>query len=281
MTTAIDIHTVDYSYGDHPVLQDISFSVETGDFFIVIGPNGSGKTTLMKIIANIIKPRQGRLTVFGRPVETYSRKALARTVALVPQLAALDFPFTVTEIVLMGRSPHLGLLGWEQADDLEIAKRAIAFTGTGHLAHRKLNELSGGERQRVFIARAICQEPQIILLDEPTASLDLAHQIRIMDLMETLRAEKNITIVMVSHDVNLAAMYARRLLLLNQGRIVTLGSPREVLNYQILEEVYGCTLLVDESPVGRFPRVTLVPKKFQGSGVGDRKAQVDRLKTED
>jgi len=262
MTTAIDIHKVHHSYGDQRVLHDISFSVDTGDFFVVIGPNGSGKTTLMKIIANIIRPLQGRVTVFDRPIETYPRKALARTVALVPQLAALDFPFTVTEIVLMGRSPHLGMLGWERTNDLEIAQRAIAFTETEHLAQRKLNELSGGERQRVFIARALCQEPQIILLDEPTASLDLAHQIKIMDLMEKLRAEQNITIVMVSHDVNLAAMYAQRLLLLNRGRIVTLGPPREVLNYKILEAVYGCTLLVDQSPIGRFPRVTLVPKKF-------------------
>jgi len=262
MTTAIDIQKVDYSYGDFPVLQDISFSIETGNFFIVIGPNGSGKTTLMKIIANIIKPLRGRLRLFDRPLASYPRKELARKVAFVPQLASFDFPFTVTEIVLMGRSPHLGLLGWEQEKDFEIAKKAIAFTETEHLAHRKLTALSGGERQRVFIARAICQEPQMILLDEPTASLDLAHQIKIKDLMEKLRAEKNITIIMVSHDVNLAAMYAQSLLLLNRGRIVTLGPPREVLNYKILEEVYGCTLLVDESPVGRFPRVTLVPKKF-------------------
>ena len=266
MTIAIDIDRVHHSYGDAPVLQDISFSIETGEFFIVIGPNGSGKTTLMKIIANIVKPPRGRLNVFDRSIDTYPRKALARIVAFVPQLVELDFPFTVTELVLMGRTPHLGMLGWERQKDLEIANQAIAFTETVHLAHRKLNELSGGERQRVFIARALCQEPQIILLDEPTAALDLAHQIKIMDLMERLRAEKNITIVMVSHDVNLAAMYARRLLLLHQGRIVTLGAPREVLDYAVLEKVYGCTLLVDESPIGRFPRITLVPRKFQGSG---------------
>jgi len=262
MTIAIDIHKVGHSYGSHSVLQNISFSIETGDFFIVIGPNGSGKTTLMKIIAGIIKPLRGRLTVFDRLIESTPPKELARKVAYVPQLAAMDFPFSVMEIVLMGRSPHLGLLGWEQEYDFEIAKKAIAFTETEHLARRKLNELSGGERQRVFIARAICQEPQIILLDEPTASLDLAHQIKIMDLMEKLRAEKNITVVMVSHDVNLAAMYAQRLLMLNRGRIVAMGLPQEVLSYAILEEVYGCTLLVDESPIGRFPRVTLVPKKF-------------------
>jgi len=266
MTSAIDIDQVGHSYGGLSVLQEISFGVETGDFFIVIGPNGSGKTTLMKIIAGVIKPQQGRLKVFDRSLESIPRKELARKVAYVPQQETMDFPFSVTEIVLMGRSPHLGLLGWEQTTDLKIAERAIAFTETEHLARRKLNELSGGERQRVFIARAICQEPQIILLDEPTASLDLAHQIKIMDLMEKLRAEKNITIVMVSHDVNLAAMYARRLLLLNQGRIATLGPPGEVLNYAILEAVYGCTLLVDESPIGRFPRVTLVPKKYQGTG---------------
>jgi iron complex transport system ATP-binding protein len=122
--------------------------------------------------------------------------------------------------------------------------------------------LSGGECQRVFIARAICQEPKVMLLDEPTASLDLSHQVRIMDLMEKLKTEKQITIVMVSHDVNLAAMYGTRLLLLDKGRIVKLGSPGDVLSYQTLEKTYGCTLLVDESPLGGFPRVTLVPGKF-------------------
>ncbi len=262
MTIALDIQRVGHTYGGRSVLQDISFGIEKGDFFIVIGPNGSGKTTLMKIIAGIIRPLQGRLKVFDRPVEAFPRKELSRKVAYVPQLAEMDFPFTVLEAVLMGRAPHLGLLGWEQSTDFEIAQRAIAFTEIEHLAHRRLTELSGGERQRVFIARAICQEPQIILLDEPTASLDLAHQIKVMDLMEKLRTDHDITIVMVSHDLNLAAMYARRLLLLNRGEIAALGLPQEVLNYRILETVYGCTLLVDESPIGRFPRITLVPKKF-------------------
>ena len=162
----------------------------------------------------------------------------------------------------MGRSPHLGILGLEQEIDLEIAKQAIAFTGVEHLANRKMDQLSGGELQRVFLARAICQEPQIMLLDEPTASLDLAHQGKIMDLMEKLKKEKGVTIVMVSHDVNLAAMYADRLLLLKDGKIVSCGLPGEVLTYQTLEEAYGCKLLVDESPLGKSPRITLVPQKF-------------------
>jgi iron complex transport system ATP-binding protein len=174
----------------------------------------------------------------------------------------VDFPFTVNEIVLMGRSPYLGMLGVEQEKDLQIATQALVFTGIDHLAHRKLDQLSGGEQQRVFVAKAICQEPEIILLDEPTASLDLAHQVRLMDLMEKLKKERGITVVMVSHDVNLAAMYGDRLLLLNKGEMVRLGNPKEVLTFQTLEQVYGCTLLVDESPLDKTPRVTPVPQKF-------------------
>jgi len=166
------------------------------------------------------------------------------------------------EVVLMGRSPHLGMLGLEKEEDLEAAEQALAFTGMDHLADRKMDQLSGGEQQRVFIARAICQEPQIMLLDEPTASLDLAHQSRVMDLMEKLKKDKGVTIVMVSHDVNLAAMYGDRLILLKQGQIISSGLPKEVLTYGTLEEAYGCTLLVDESPIGNFPRITLVPEKF-------------------
>jgi iron complex transport system ATP-binding protein len=177
-------------------------------------------------------------------------------------MVQVDFPFTVTEIILMGRSPYLGVLGLEEKKDMEIAKQAIDFTGLDQLAHRKLDQLSGGEQQLVFIARAICQEPEIILLDEPTASLDLAHQVRVMDLMEKLKEQKGVTVVMVSHDLNLAAMYGDQLLLLNNGQIVCQGLPEEVITFQTLEEVYGCTLLVDESPLGKIPRVTQVPKKF-------------------
>ena len=262
MKPSINVKNLSHSFGEALVLKNISFQVPQRDFFIIIGPNGSGKTTLMKVISGILKPQNGELKILNRPIDQYHRKALAKTIAFVPQMTFADFPFTVTEIVLMGRSPYLGILGLEQENDLEVANQAIAFTGLENLAHRKLDQLSGGEQQRVFIARAICQEPDIILLDEPTASLDLAYQVRIMDLMEKLKTEKGITVVMVSHDVNLAAMYADHLILLHKGQVVCQGLPDEVLTYKTLEETYGCTLLVDESPLGNFPRVTLVPRKY-------------------
>jgi len=258
---AVDIKNISYYYGDNPVLKNLSFSVRKGDFFIIIGPNGSGKSTLMNAVSGILHCQEGKVEIFDRSIQSYNRKDLAKTIAFVPQMFPADFPFSVTEMVLMGRSPHLGMLGLEKEEDIKLAKQAMNFTEVKHLAHRKLNQLSGGERQRVFIAKAICQEPQVILLDEPTASLDLAHQVKIMDLMDRLKREKGITIIMVSHDLNLAAMYGDRLLLLNRGQVVSLGLPQEVLTLQRLETTYGCRLLVDESPLGKFPRITLVPQK--------------------
>ena len=262
MNHAISAQNLSHSFGETPVLRNLSFTIPRGNFFIFIGPNGSGKTTLMKVISGLLKLQYGQLEILGSPIEGYSRKKMAQTIAFVSQMVSVDFPFTVSEIVLMGRSPYMGMLGVEDEKDLEIAKQAIAFTGIEHIAHRKMGQLSGGEQQRVFIARAVCQEPDIILLDEPTASLDLAHQVRVMDLMEKLKEQRGVTVVMVSHDVNLAAMYGDQLLLLNEGRVERQGLPEEVLNFQTLEEVYKCTLLVDESPLGGIPRVTLVPKKF-------------------
>jgi iron complex transport system ATP-binding protein len=262
MRPAIEIQGAGRSYGRTSILEDISFQVSPGEFFVIIGPNGSGKTTLLKALAGIDSLQAGGVNVFDRPIGRYSRHELARIRAFVPQNVPADFPFTVTQTVLMGRYPHLGVLGIEGKRDLEITARVLDVAGIRALAERKVEQLSGGERQRVFIARALCQEPRLLLLDEPTAALDLAHQVRVMDLMESLKRETGMTILMVSHDVNLSVMYADRLLLLKAGKIAALGTPAQVMTYEILESVYGCPLLVDESPLDRLPRITLVPKRF-------------------
>ncbi|AEB08470.1 ABC transporter ATP-binding protein [Desulfobacca acetoxidans] len=262
MNPAVCLEQVFVGYGDRPILHDLSFEVATGSFFIVIGPNSSGKTTLAKTLAGIIRPLGGKVEILGRPLASYSRKSLARQVAVVPQYSPIEAPFSVTEVVLMGRSPHLSLAGLETNRDLRIAAEAMEATNVTHLAKRRLNQLSGGELQRVVIARAICQQPQIIILDEPTASLDLAHQVHIMDLMEKLKKERGFTIIMISHDLNLAAMYGDTLLLLHKGRVASQGCPSTVLTYEQLEQIYGCILLVGENPLMHRPQVTLVPGRF-------------------
>lgn len=262
MTNSIDISGLSCAYGKNVVLKNISFSVKSGGLFIIIGPNGSGKTSLLKTISGAMKCEEGAIKIFDRHIHDFSRKSLAKAIALVPQHVPGDFPFMVMELALMGRSPYLGILGLPEKEDFEIADQALSFTGVKHLSHRKLDQLSGGERQLVFIARAICQQTQIILLDEPTASLDLSHQVNIMDLMEKLVKEKGLTVVMVSHDINLAAMYADTLLLLKDGKVISIGIPEDVLTFKVLEEAYGCTILVDESPLGKVPRITPVPQKY-------------------
>ena len=262
MDSAIIVKNLSHAFDSRPVLQDVAFEVAAGQFFIIIGPNGSGKTTLLKLLVGLLPLKRGRIELLGNSITRYSARSLAQRIAYVPQSVPVEFPFSVTEVVLMGRAPHLGLLGFEGVRDLEIARQAMAITGVDHLARRRLDQLSGGEQQRVFIARAICQQPEILLLDEPTAALDLSHQVRLMDLMERLKNEQHLTIVMISHDLNLAAMYADRLLLLSQGAVARMGAPEAVMDFELLEKVYGCTLLVDQSPLGQYPRVHLVPKRY-------------------
>lgn len=263
MKTDISIKNLNHRFNTTRVLSDITFDVIKGEFFIITGPNGSGKTTLMKLIAAVMKKKSGVIEISGKAIESYSGKELAVKTAFVPQLVSSDFPFTVREVVLSGRAPHQGLLGIESKKDSDIVDETLAFTDIGHLSDRRLDSLSGGERQRVFIARAICQEPSIILLDEPTSALDLSHQVKLMDLMEKLKSEKKTTIVMISHDLNLSAMYADRMLLLKEGRIVNSGKPDEVLRGDDLEAVYDCKLFIDENPFGNTPRVVPVPGKYR------------------
>ena len=264
MPTAIRVNNLSHAFDGRTVLDDLSFEVEAGSFFIIIGPNGSGKTTLLKMLVGLLPLRAGQIQLLSKSLADYTTASLARRIAYVPQSVPVEFPFTVTQVVLMGRSPHLGLLGFEGEADLHMAHDAMKITDVAHLAQRRLDQLSGGEQQRVFIARAICQQPRILLLDEPTAALDLSHQVRLMDLMERLKTEQSVTVVMVSHDLNMAAMYADRLLLLSQGTIARSGKPEQVIDYDLLEQVYGCKLLVDQSPLGEYPRVHLVPRRYLG-----------------
>lgn len=258
----LDIDNISLEYRDKSILENVDFSVDSGEFFMVIGPNGAGKTSLLKVLAGLQKASRGTLTVKGKNIESYSRRNLAKIMAIVPQQVEVGFPFTVAETVVMGRTPHLGMLGMEDEEDFALARQAMEFTDVVHLAERKLFQLSGGELQRVIIARAICQQPEIILLDEPTTALDPAHQLKIMDLMERFRREQGTTVVMVSHDLNLASMYGDRLLLLKEGREVRTGLPGDVLTRDLLEKTYGCRMQVDESPLGRVARVTPVPDKY-------------------
>ncbi|MEJ5358317.1 MAG: ABC transporter ATP-binding protein [Desulfobacterales bacterium] len=263
MSAAIEVSGVCFAYEETPVLEGVSFRVEEGDYFVIIGPNGSGKTTLLKLLCGLLRPHAGSLRLFELPLSRYRRRQLARLAALVPQAASFEAPFRVAEYVLLGRAPHQGLLGLETPEDVAIAREAMEFTGTGHLAHRRVDRLSGGERQRVLIARALCQRPRILLLDEPTAYLDLAHQAQIMDLMEALRTERGVTVVLVSHDVNLAAMYANRMVLLAAGKILAAGPPQAVIAEAPLAQAYGCRLSV-EATAGGLPRVNLVPNGRRG-----------------
>ncbi len=260
--TAVEVRRLSHAFEQRTVLSDLAFSVRSGSFFTIIGPNGSGKTTLLRLLAGLLPCRSQSIHILSQPLSRYSARKLARNIAYVPQSAPVSFAFRVDEVVIMGRGPHLGMLGLDGEEDAQIAQRAMHLAGVAHLADRRLDRLSGGEQQRVFIARAICQQPKIMLLDEPTAALDPAHQVRVMDLMERLKVDQGMTIIMVSHDLNLAAMYADQVLLLENGRMARCGLPREVLDYALLEKVYGCPLLVDKSPLGDYPRVHLVPGRY-------------------
>jgi len=254
----ITVTDVDFRYNDIPALQALSFDVRRGEFLGVIGPNGSGKTTLIRVIDGILEPERGRVTVDGNTIRGIKRRDIARVIAVVPQDFPMVFPFRVIEVVMMGRSPHLGMLRFEGETDLRIVEKAMKMTDTALLADRNMNGLSGGERQRVLIARALAQEPEVILLDEPTAFLDIRHQVELFDLMKVLNRERGLTVLAVTHDINLAASYCDRVMLLKGGHINRLGVPDEVVTKENISAVYETDVLVDANPLNGLPRVTLV-----------------------
>ena len=244
-------------------LRDLTFEIARGEIVGLIGPNGSGKSSLVKLLARLLTPRGGAVHVNGRPLAELSHLEIARTVALVPQHQPQLFPFTVAEMVLMGRFPHhrtrgsLVGFGWETGEDLRIAEEAMTVMDMTRLAGRSIDDVSGGERQRALIARALAQTPDILLLDEPTTHLDLHHQRDICEALRRLNAGRGLTVVLVSHDLNLASQYCDRLMLLHEGALVRFGPPAQVLQADLIESVYNCRVLVDRHPLSGVPRVTL------------------------
>lgn len=240
-------------------LSDVSFTISKGTFLSILGPNGSGKSTLLRIIDKILLPISGNIKIFEKDYYTISRKELSKYISYVPQTIPANFPFTVFEIVLMGRTPYLGGIGFENKKDIEIAIAAMEKTDTIHLANRRIQNISGGEMQRVFLARALTQQAPILLLDEPNTHLDLKHQIDILNLIKKLTQEIELTVISVFHDINLASLYSDLILVLNQGKVYTFGRPETVLNEENIRQVFGTKTLIDKHPIKGIPRVTLNP----------------------
>jgi iron complex transport system ATP-binding protein len=256
---AISVQHVSFSYRKTvPTLRDISFDVERGVFFSLLGPNGSGKTTALRLLNRILLPESGEIEFEGRKLADYSRADLAKRIAFIPQDATVQFPFTVMEIVLMGRAPHCRGKIFESANDRAVAEKMLALADVAHLSHQPITNLSGGERQRVFIARALAQEPDVLLMDEPNAHLDIAHQIAIFEIVKRLNKEQGLTVVSVSHDLNLASAFSDRVGLLVCGSLVVRGTPTEVLTEKHIHDAFNTRVLVDRHPSSNVPRVSLI-----------------------
>jgi iron complex transport system ATP-binding protein len=252
----LTVEHLDAGYGDTIALRDISLAVGAGDFLGVLGPNGCGKTTLLRVLRGTLRPRCGQVKFEGRELHAIDARALARTMAYLPQAMAIDLDFTVRELTLMGRSPHLSRFVRESAADRRVAEQSMDLANVLHLADRPVTALSGGERQRALIAMCLAQEPKILLLDEPTNHLDLAHQLSILDLIARLN-HNGLAVVAVFHDLNLAAEYCARLVLMQRGRIAVAGSPGEVITQASIERVYGVQVAVERNPASTRPHVVL------------------------
>ena len=263
---AYSIQRLTFRYGSHwmvaqdPALNNITLDIQSGSFVGILGPNGSGKSTILKLLSRLLQGYEGKIELFGQDLYDLSQGDLAQNVALVPQETQQIFPFTIGEMVMMGRFPHHSRISgwhWESSNDLKIAADAMKKLDVAHLGGRLITDVSGGERQRAIIARALTQEPRVLLLDEPTAFLDLHHQLDIARILQRLNRDLGLTVVLVSHDLNLASQYCNRLILLNNGQIVKMGTPEEVIRPEVLEGVYRCPVLVDRHPQSGGPRVSL------------------------
>src|SRR3954471_316230 len=249
---------VSFRYRAHAalVVDDVSLTLAAGDLTGILGPNGSGKTTLLKMLSGTLAPSAGTIAFDRRPLSAWKRRDLAQRIALVPQETHAPFDFTVLDIVLMGRFPHLGTFALEGPADLAIAEQALASTGTSAFADRPFATLSGGEKQRVVIAGALAQSPELLLLDEPTASLDLGHQLDVQLLLAALNRDRGVTMVLSTHDLNLAAALCRQLILLRNGQVIAQGATDEVLTPDAVRALYGVDADVQRHPTSGHLTVT-------------------------
>lgn len=260
LSSTVVVDSVVCRYDAVPALDGVTVDIAAGEFAGIVGPNGSGKTTLLRTMNALVAPARGTVLLEGRELSTMSPQQVASVVASVPQRAGSGFGFTVRDIVLMGRTPHLPPLAGETARDLAVARQAMERTGTWPLADRPVDTLSGGEFQRVLVARALAQEPRVLLLDEPTAHLDIRFQLEIMDLLSGLRGGE-FTVVAALHDLNLAAAYCDRLVLLDRGRIAAMGTPGEVLTPSRLAQIYGAVVIVQQHPTTGRPHVIVTGRR--------------------
>jgi iron complex transport system ATP-binding protein len=267
-----------FAYDGHQVLHDVDIALHSGNLVALLGPNGSGKTTLLKILCGIFPPREGRVVLDDRDLALRGRRDIARRIALVPQELNVPFAFTVREMVLLGRTPHIHPLLGEMRRDRDAVERAMELTDTLELAERFFGDLSGGERQRVVIAMALAQllpdskglrDPSgfapVLLLDEPTVHLDINHQVEILELIQMLNRERGLVVLATMHDLNLAALYFDRLYLLNHGRMVTEGAPGAVLSKERVEGVFGAQVVIEAHPARTgAPHIILMPTNGNG-----------------
>lgn len=252
----LNMQNATLGYGDKDVVLGVTFDMRPGEMVGLVGPNGSGKSTIIKALSRILTARSGEVLVNGQDIRKISRRELALMIGVVPQTPVLPSAYTAFEIVLMGRSPHMKLLQYEGPNDMEIAWQAMDKTSTRHLAERRVGELSGGEIQSIIIARALAQETEAVLLDEPTANLDVGRQIEVLNLIKGLcRQGRKITAVAALHDLNLAAHYCDKLVLIKHGVIHAMGTPKEVITAENIQDVYGPGSYVHPHPLTGLPAV--------------------------
>ena len=253
MGLKLTISNLSFNYNGLPALEDVTLEVGLGEVLSIIGPNGSGKSTLLKCINRILKTKQNTVLIDGRDVGKIGLRDLAKMMSYIPQNSLSSFPFTVFDVVLMGRRPYIQ---WSLGErDKEIVAQILEYLGIGNLAMRYFNELSGGEQQKVIIARALAQQPQILLLDEPTSSLDIKHQLEILCILRSLAQSKHCSVIVSMHDLNLASRFSDRMVMIKKGCIFAVGNPESVITEENIEAVYGIKSQVTNSVIGR-PQVT-------------------------